>query len=73
MPFALQYRTGGADVACEDLAAAITFIFEHAEELGVSTDCYSLGAVLPERGWQLIWDLMARRLTGGATCQGQEQ
>ena len=40
--FALQYRTGGADVACEDLAAAITFIFEHAEELGVSTDCYSL-------------------------------
>ena len=40
--FALQYRTGGADVACEDLAAAITFIFEHAGELGVSTDCYSL-------------------------------
>lgn len=40
--FALQYRTGGADVACEDLAAAITFIFEHADELGVSTDCYSL-------------------------------
>ena len=39
---ALQYRTGGADVACEDLAAAITFIFENAEELGVSTDCYSL-------------------------------
>lgn len=32
----------GADVACEDLAAAITFIFEHADELGVSTDCYSL-------------------------------
>lgn len=40
--FALQYRTGGADVACEDLAAALTFIFSHAEELGVDTNCYSL-------------------------------
>lgn len=40
--FALQYRTGGADVAVEDLAAAISFVFENAEELGVSTDCYSL-------------------------------
>lgn len=40
--FALQYRTGGADVACEDLAAAISFVFAHRETLGVSTDCYSL-------------------------------
>lgn len=40
--FALQYRTGGADVASEDLAAAITFVFEHADELGVDTDSYSL-------------------------------
>lgn len=40
--FALQYRTGGAEVACEDLAAAISFIFEHAEVLGVSTASYSL-------------------------------
>ncbi|MBC5738319.1 prolyl oligopeptidase family serine peptidase [Lawsonibacter faecis] len=40
--FALQYRTGGADVACEDLAAAISFVFAHAGELGVSTECYSL-------------------------------
>lgn len=40
--FALQYRTEGADAACEDLAAAISFVFAHAEELGVSTDCYSL-------------------------------
>lgn len=40
--FALQYRTGGADVACEDLAAAITFIFKNAETLGISTECYSL-------------------------------
>lgn len=40
--FAVQYRTGGADVATEDLAAAITFIFEHADELEVDTDQYSV-------------------------------
>ena len=39
--FALIYRPG-AQTACEDLARAISFIFEHAEELGVDTDCYSL-------------------------------
>jgi acetyl esterase/lipase len=40
--FALQYRTGGAQVACEDLAAAISFVFRNAKELGVSTEGYSL-------------------------------
>ena len=40
--FALQYRTGGAQVACEDLAAAITFVFAHAQELGVNPQGYSL-------------------------------
>lgn len=40
--FAIQYRTGGADVACEDLAAAITFIFENAQALAVGTSNYSL-------------------------------
>ncbi|MDR1530796.1 MAG: hypothetical protein LBS62_01165 [Clostridiales bacterium] len=40
--FAIQYRTGGADVACEDLAAALTFIFENAKTLQVDTDGYSL-------------------------------
>lgn len=39
--FALIYRPG-AQTACEDLARAIGFIFDHAAELGVSTDCYSL-------------------------------
>lgn len=39
--FALIYRPG-AQTACEDLARAITFIFEHAEELEVDKDCYSL-------------------------------
>lgn len=39
--FALIYRPG-AQAAYEDLARAISFIFEHAEELEVDTACYSL-------------------------------
>lgn len=39
--FALIYRPG-AQTACEDLARAISFIFEHAEELEVDTNGYSL-------------------------------
>lgn len=39
--FALIYRPG-AQTACEDLARAIRFIFGHADELEVDTDCYSL-------------------------------
>lgn len=39
--FALIYRPG-AQTACEDLARAIAFIYEHADELDVDTDCYSL-------------------------------
>jgi acetyl esterase/lipase len=40
--FVIQYRVGGADVACEDLAAAISYIFENAEALRVSTKDYSV-------------------------------
>ncbi|MDO5424326.1 MAG: alpha/beta hydrolase [Eubacteriales bacterium] len=39
--FALIYRPG-AQTACEDLARAICFIFDHAKELEVDTDGYSL-------------------------------
>lgn len=39
--FALIYRPG-AQTACEDLARAIAFIHEHADELQVNTDGYSL-------------------------------
>ena len=39
--FALIYRPG-AQTACEDLARAITFIHEHAEELEVDVTDYSL-------------------------------
>ena len=41
--FVLKYRAGqGGQVATEDLAAAITWIFANAEDLGVSTEGYSL-------------------------------
>lgn len=39
--FALIYRPG-AQTACEDLSRAIELIFEHANELEVNTDGYSL-------------------------------
>lgn len=39
--FALIYRPG-AQTACEDLSRALSFIFENAEKLGVSTEDYSL-------------------------------
>ena len=39
--FALIYRPG-RETAYEDLGRAISFIFDHAEELGVDTDGYSL-------------------------------
>ncbi len=39
--FVLIYRPG-AQTACEDLSRAISFIFEHADELQVDTDGYSL-------------------------------
>lgn len=39
--FALIYRPG-AQTACEDLSRALAFIFDHAEELQVDTDDYTL-------------------------------
>ncbi len=39
--FALIYRPG-ARTACEDLARAIAFIFDHADDLEVDTKAYSL-------------------------------
>lgn len=40
--FSLSYREGSGQMAVEDLAQAITFIFRHADELEVSTQGYSL-------------------------------
>jgi acetyl esterase/lipase len=40
--FVIRYRIGSEQYATEDLAAAITYIIENAETLGVTTDDYSL-------------------------------
>lgn len=40
--FALIYRSGGQETACEDLARAVTFIFDHADEMQIDTADYSL-------------------------------
>lgn len=40
--FVIQYRTGSAQVACEDLAAGIGYIFRHATDLQVDTAGYSV-------------------------------
>jgi acetyl esterase/lipase len=40
--FVLQYRVGGERIATEDLAAALSYIFENAATLEVSTKDYSL-------------------------------
>lgn len=40
--FSLSYREGSGQWAVEDLAQALTFIFDHADELGLSTEGYSL-------------------------------
>lgn len=40
--FVLQYRVGGEQVACEDLAAALSYIYRNAKTLGVSTENYSV-------------------------------
>lgn len=41
--FVLRYRAGmGGRTATRDLAAAITYVFDNAQTLGVSTDSYSL-------------------------------
>lgn len=40
--FVIRYRIGGERIACEDLAAAISYVFNSAAALQVSTDGYSL-------------------------------
>lgn len=40
--FVIQYRTGGAQLACEDLAAGIAYIFANRDSLKVGTDRYSV-------------------------------
>ena len=40
--FVLQYRVGGERIACEDLAAALSFVFRNAGTLAVGTEHYSV-------------------------------
>ena len=40
--FILQYRTGGEETACADMAAAVSWIFRNAANLGVGTDGWSV-------------------------------
>ena len=40
--FVIQYQTGSAQTACEDLAVGIEYIFRHATELQVDTAGYSV-------------------------------
>ena len=40
--FVIQYQTGSAQTACEDLAAGIEYIFGHSGELQVDTAGYSV-------------------------------
>jgi acetyl esterase/lipase len=40
--FVIRYRIGGERIACEDLAAAISYIFANAGTLNVDTQGYSL-------------------------------
>lgn len=40
--FVIQYEVGSAQVACEDLAAGIEYIFSHSDELQVDTTGYSV-------------------------------
>lgn len=40
--FSLSYRMGSGDLAAQDLAAALTLIFDRSEELDIATEGYSL-------------------------------
>ncbi len=67
--FALLYRPG-AQTACEDLAWAITFVSDHAQELQVDLEGYSLwggsaGGRMAAWLGPMVW-----RPSAGATCPG---
>lgn len=63
--FVLNYRAVSNVRASEDLAAAISFIFDHAEELEVNTEDYSLWG--SSAGARMVGDIS---LLGGASYGG---
>lgn len=40
--FVLHYRTGNGNAACKDMAAAVTYLLGHAEQLGIRREGYSV-------------------------------
>ena len=65
--FVIRYRIGSQQKATEDLAAAITYIFENAEALGVSTEGYSLWG--GSAGARMVGNIA---LSGVAAYQGDK-
>lgn len=68
--FALIYRPG-AQTACEDLARAISFIFEHADELEVDIPtAIPSGEARQAEEWRRGWVPTVRLNSAGMTCPG---
>jgi acetyl esterase/lipase len=65
--FVIRYRIGGEQIACEDLAAAIAFIFDNARTLGVSAENYSLW------GFSAGARMAARLSSHGTRAYGQRE
>ena len=59
--FVIQYQTGSAQTACEDLAAASNTSFATLRNCRSIRQAIPYGAVRPGRGWRLISVLTVRR------------
>lgn len=60
--FVIRYRIGSQQRATEDLAAAISYIFEHADMLGVSTEDYALWG--GSAGGRMVGDIALHGVAG---------
>lgn len=66
--FTLQYRTGGEETACADMAAAVSWISATRQiSVWARTDGLS-GAAQRGRAWQPIWGRTDRPLLAGIPC-----
>jgi acetyl esterase/lipase len=62
--FVIRYRIGSQQRATEDLAAAITYIFENADMLEVSTEDYALWG--GSAGARMVGDIALHGVAGKA-------
>lgn len=60
--FVIGYRIGSQQQATEDLAAAVSYIFEHADMLEVSTDNYALWGA--SAGAKMVGDIALQGVAG---------